>query len=835
MLDGDKSKDELIVELQSKLAEAEETLYAIQNGEIDAIVTPQGSNESKVYTLESADTLYRNIVQEMGEGVATLTMDNTILYGNVQLANIMKLPLEKLIGQSLINFILSDDLEKYKKIFNNGLNGESKGEITIKASDGTVLPVQITINTIKDLKGVYAVITDLSTYKHNEELKIAQEQLNKSLKALSKSEENYKRILDNLQDAYIRADKDGNIIMTSPSAVRMYRYNSPDDMMGVSAKSLYKHQESRDQLIKQLYENGFVEDFESEALRKDGTSFSASVNSQFHYDDNGQIQGTEAFVRDFTERKKAEESIQKLANLVESSEDAIITKSLNGTITSWNIGAENIYGYSAEEIIGSNISILAPENLKQEIDELIEDIKQGKKVHHYETVRIRKDGLLINISITLSPIYIKGQLAGISTIARDITQSKEVEAELKIYRGQLENLVKERTAELESAYKSLKESQEHYLTLFNSIDEGFCTVEVIFDDNNHPVDYRFLEVNPAFEEQTGLVDAKNRLMRDMASDHEDYWFEIYGEVALTGKPIRFVNQAKELNRWYDVYAFKVGNPENREVAILFSDITKFKESENKLKNYQHTLEEQVKKRTKELTRSNSELEHFAHVASHDLREPLRMITSFLQLLERKYDDKLDKDAHEFIGFAVDGAKRLNNMINDLLEYSQVTSKDREFKQIESEQILEETLINLKVPIDENNAIISHDPLPTIVGDKEILVELFQNLISNSIKYHGEDTPKIHVSATEKNNYHCFSIKDNGIGMSNDHLERIFTIFQRLHGKDEYEGTGIGLSIAQKIVHEHGGQIWVESQQGNGSTFYFTIPIQPAPVESINTK
>jgi PAS domain S-box-containing protein len=825
MLNGDKTKDELIVELQSRLAEAEETLYAIQNGEIDAIVTPQGSNDSKVYTLESADTLYRNIVQEMGEGVATLTMDNTILYGNVQLANIMKLPLEKLIGQNLIDFIPSDDLEKYKKIFNNGLKRESKGEITIKSSDGTFLPVQIAINTIKDLKGVYAVITDLSTYKHNEELKNTQEELNKSLKALSKSEENYKRILENLQDAYIRADKDGNIIMTSPSAVRMYRYNSSSDMLGVSANSLYKNQESRDQLIKQLYKNGFVEDFEIEALRKDGTSFSASVNSQFHYDDNGQIQGTEAFVRDFTERKKAEESIQKLANLVESSEDAIITKSLNGTITSWNKGAETIYGYSADEIIGSNISILAPKNLKLEIDELIEDIKQGKKVHHYETVRIRKDGRLINISITLSPIYIKGQLVGISTIARDITQSKKVEAELKRYRGQLENLVKERTVELESAYKSLKESQEHYLTLFNSIDEGFCTVEVIFDENNYPVDYRFLEVNPAFEKQTGLIDAKNNLMRDMASDHEDYWFEIYGKVALTGKPIRFVNEAKQLNRWYYVYAFKVGNPENREVAILFSDITKFKESENKLKNYQHTLEKQVKERTKELTRSNSELEHFAYVASHDLREPLRMITSFLQLLERKYDDKLDKDAHEFIGFAVDGAKRLNNMINDLLEYSQVTSKDKEFKPIDSEQILEETLINLKVPIDENKAVISHDPLPTIVGDKEILVELFQNLISNSIKYHGNDPPKIQVSAKEENNHHCFSIKDNGIGMSNDHLERIFTIFQRLHGQDEYEGTGIGLSIAQKIVHEHGGQIWVESQEGKGSTFYFTIPIQ----------
>ena len=819
------SKDELIIELQSRLDEAEETLHAIQNGEIDAIVTPQGTDGPKVYTLESDDTLYRNIVQEMGEGVATLTLDNTILYGNAQLANIIKVPLEKLIGKNLTDFISSDDRKKYEQIFTNGLNKECKGEININAADGTFLPIQIAINTMKDFNGVYAVITDLSTHKHHEELKSAHEQLNKSVEALRKSEENYKRILENIQDAYIRADYNGRIIMASPSAVRMYRYNSPSEMIGVSANLLYKDQKSRDQLIDELHRNGFVEDYESKALRKDGTTFSASVNSQFHYDENGKINGTEAFVRDFTERKKYEESIQKLANLVESSEDAIITKSLKGTITSWNKGAEDIYGYEANKVIGNNISILAPEDLKQEINELITDIKHGKKIHHYETVRIRKDGKLINISITLSPIFNNGNLVGISTIARDITQSKKVETELKRYRGQLENLVKDRTAELETAYKSLKESQEHYLTLFNSIDEGFCTIEVIFDDNKCPVDYRFLEVNPAFEKQTGLIDAKGSLMRDMSPDHEDYWFEIYGNVALTGEPTRFINEAKDLNRWYDVYAFKVGNPENREVAILFNDITKFKESENKLKDYQHTLEDQVEKRTEELTRSNSELEHFAYVASHDLREPLRMITSFLQLLERRYDDKLDEDAHEFIGFAVDGAKRLNNMINDLLEYSQVTSKDREFTRVDAQQILDETLMNLKVPIDENNAIISHDSLPIIVGYKELLVELFQNLISNSIKYHSRETPEIHVSVKEQNNQYRFSIKDNGIGMSPDHLERIFTIFQRLHRKDEYDGTGIGLSIAQKIVHEHGGQIWVESKLGKGSTFYFTIPIK----------
>ena len=259
--------------------------------------------------------------------------------------------------------------------------------------------------------------------------------------------------------------------------------------------------------------------------------------------------------------------------------------------------------------------------------------------------------------------------------------------------NQMLNLEEIRTAELEGAYESLEVSKEHYLTLFNSIDEGFCTIEVIFDDNDKPIDYRFLDMNPAFEKQTGLNEAKGKLMRNLASDYEEYWFEIYGKIALTGKPRRFVTEAKALAKWYDVYAFKVGGPESREIALLFNDITKFKISENKLKEYQHSLEEKVEKRTEELTRSNSELEQFAYVASHDLREPLRMITSFLELLENRYNDQLDQDANDFIGFAIDGAKRLDNMINDLLGYSRVESKEREFTQVNSEEILEETLIN----------------------------------------------------------------------------------------------------------------------------------------------
>nr|WP_304412459.1 ATP-binding protein [Methanobacterium sp. SMA-27] len=429
-------------------------------------------------------------------------------------------------------------------------------------------------------------------------------------------------------------------------------------------------------------------------------------------------------------------------------------------------------------------------------------------------------------NVTSAPINDNNnKITGAVAVVRDITDRKTIEAELDMYRKNLERLVIARTADLEDAIKSLRESEEHYLTLFNSIDEGFCTIEVIFDSDNNPIDYQFLEINPAFTKQTGLEDAGGKLMRDLAPDHEEHWFEIYGKIALTGKPMRFVNPAKELNRWYDVYAFKIGSPESRQVAILFKDITKFKKLEKELREYQDTLEEEVKKRTEALTESNKELEQFAYITSHDLREPLRMITSFLQLLERRYKDQLDQDANEFIGFAADGAKRLDAMTNDLLQYSKISNKKRELIPVNFEHVLEHALTNLKVQIEENNAIITHDPLPTIIGDEQLKIQLFQNIIGNAIKYRSQENPKIHISATKEKNQYLFSIEDNGIGMSHEHLEKIFTIFQRLHTHEEYEGTGIGLAIAHKIVHQQGGQIWVESVLGKGSTFYFTIRIQ----------
>lgn len=234
-------------------------------------------------------------------------------------------------------------------------------------------------------------------------------------------------------------------------------------------------------------------------------------------------------------------------------------------------------------------------------------------------------------------------------------------------------------------------------------------------------------------------------------------------------------------------------------------------------------EEALAQKARELSRSNADLEYFAYITSHDLQEPLRMVSSYLQLLERRYKDQLDADAREFIAYAVDGASRMQTLINALLSYSRVGTRGKPFVPTDCSTVLERTLTNLKVAIEENDAVVTHDPLPTVMADEVQLARVFQNLIGNAIKFHGERPPQVHVGAQRGKGEWVFSVRDNGIGIDPQHFERIFMIFQRLHSQDEYPGTGIGLAICKRIVERHGGRIWVESQPGQGSTFYFTIP------------
>jgi signal transduction histidine kinase len=240
-------------------------------------------------------------------------------------------------------------------------------------------------------------------------------------------------------------------------------------------------------------------------------------------------------------------------------------------------------------------------------------------------------------------------------------------------------------------------------------------------------------------------------------------------------------------------------------------------------NVRKHIERQLKKTMTDLERSNEELQQFAYVASHDLKEPLRMVTSYVQLLERRYKDKLDADANEFIAFAVDGALRMQRLINDLLTYSRIGTQGRKLQPTDCEVIFEQTITNLRPAIEESGARITHDPLPTISADPSQILQLFQNLIGNAIKFSGHKQLKVHLSAERKDDHWLFSVSDNGIGIKPEFFNRIFVIFQRLHGKEEYSGSGMGLAICKKIVERHGGRIWVESEPGKGTIFYFTIP------------
>ena len=237
-------------------------------------------------------------------------------------------------------------------------------------------------------------------------------------------------------------------------------------------------------------------------------------------------------------------------------------------------------------------------------------------------------------------------------------------------------------------------------------------------------------------------------------------------------------------------------------------------------------EEILKLKLEELARSNAELEQFAYVSSHDLQEPLRMITSYLQLLQRRYQGKLDDKADKYINYAVDGALRMQVLINDLLEFSRVTTRAKEPEPTDSEFILNQTLSNLELYIRQNNASVSHDPLPEVIADSTQLAQVFQNLIINGIKFNSGARPRIHISSERKAKEWIFSVKDNGIGIDPQYAEKIFEVFKRLHNKEKYPGTGIGLAICKKIIELHGGRIWVESELDKGTIFYFTLPINP---------
>jgi PAS domain S-box-containing protein len=502
--------------------------------------------------------------------------------------------------------------------------------------------------------------------------------------------------------------------------------------------------------------------------------------------------------QEITERKKAEEKIKAekefSEKLISTANAIIVGLDREHRIQLFSEGAERITGYKAEEVMGKDwFGLFFKKEMCPEMVKVWNDA-WGKDLHSYTNPIYSKTGKEIIAQWSNTSIMNeKKEPILVLCIAVDITERKKAE-------------------------EALSASEVRYRRLFESAKDGI----LILDAETGMI----ADVNPFLIEMLGF--SHEQLLekaiweigcfRDIASNKAKFMeLQRQGYVRHEDLPLETTDGRRvEVEFVSNVYTVN----HQKVIQCNIRDITERKRAEEKLRNTLLDLE-----------RSNKELQQFAYVASHDLQEPLRMVASYTQLLEKRYKDKLDSDANEFIQFAVDGAIRMQRLINDLLIYSRVGTRGKSFEPTDSHAVLGQAIANLSALIEENQAVVTNDDLPPIMVDESQMVQLFQNLIGNAIKFRGDQSPRIHVSAEQKGNEWVFSVKDNGIGIDPQFNERIFVVFKRLHQKEEYPGTGMGLAICKKIVERHGGRIWVKSELEKGSTFYFSIPVIGKSIEA----
>lgn len=374
----------------------------------------------------------------------------------------------------------------------------------------------------------------------------------------------------------------------------------------------------------------------------------------------------------------------------------------------------------------------------------------------------------------------------------------------------------------EFLFRELRDSEKKYRKLFTNMLNGFAYHKVLLNKNNVPVDLVFHEVNDAFEKMTGLQkkDIIGKKVTEVLSGIKDTGYDFIGEfgkVAMTGEELHTEQYFPLLKRWY---SFLVYGPEKEYCAVVFEDITDRKLAE--LEREEHLRK--VNTLMAELERSNQDLQQFANIVSHDLQEPLRTVSSFVQLLARRYAGKLDDRAETYIGFAVEGTQQMNKLLNDLLAFARVGGGQLHLQSLELRFVLNKALKNLGKSIEAKQAVIKCTELPAIKGDETQLVQLFQNLIANALKFNERKNPFVDITAEMREQECVICVRDNGIGINPEDIDRVFLIFQRLHRGEQYNGSGIGLALCKKIVERHGGKLWAESQPGVGSSFYFSLPV-----------
>jgi len=660
--------------------------------------------------------------------------------------------------------------------------------------------------------------------------------------ALRESQDRLNSIIQSAMDAILTIDEDQRIVMFNDAAEKMFGCTAAD-AMGQSMERFVParyHATHREQ-ISQFGAAGATKRTMAGrqamyARRTSGEEFpiEASISQ---VETSGEKLFT-VIVRDITERRRAEEVREWLAAVVESSDDAIISKTLSGTITAWNSGAEKLFGYPSAEVLGKSIEMLLPPDRAGEETEILARIGRGERVQHFETVRVRKDGRRIDVSATISPIQdSNGIIMGASKIARDISERKRAECALRslsdcnesLMRATDESTLLQRICDLVVNVGGYRMAWVGYAVH----DEKKTVRAAAFA--GHEVGYLdTLHMTWADEERgrgptgTTIRSGKARVCYDIATDPS---FAPWREEALRrgyrSSMVLPLKSGSEVLGAISIYATEVRAFDAAEQHLLeeLSNNLSYGITALRARQDRRQAEEKLARKADELGRSNADLEQFAYVASHDLQEPLRMVAAYTQLLAERYRGRLDDNADKFIGYASEGALRMQVLIQDLLAFSRTGRRETSNVSVDCNSVLREVLQTMASSIQESRAVITHQELPVIWADRTQIAQVFQNLIGNAIKFRREVPPVISIRAEKADQHWMFSVSDNGIGISAEHAGNIFVVFHRLHTRSEYPGNGIGLAICKKIIERGGGKIWVESQAGSGSIFRFTVPLQ----------
>jgi len=743
--------------------------------------------------LAGSEDRYRGLLEAAPDAMVVVNQSGEIVLLNVQAEKQFGYNRDELAGQSVESIIPEGFAER---LVADGTRTAAEAlaqqigtgiELSGLRKDGSEFPIEIMLSPLESADGVLvtAAIRDISVRKDAE-------------KHLAQTEARYRGLLEAAPDGMVVVNKRGDIVLLNARAEKQFRYWR-DELIGKKVKSIIP-----EGFAERLIADGTRTAVEALAqqigmgieligLRKDGSEFPIEIMLSPLESTEGIL--VTAAIRDITVRKEAESHLAQMEGryrgLLEAAPDGMVVVNQASEIVLLNAQAENQFGYRRDELIGQRVTSIIPEGFAERLiadgtrtaaEALAQQIGTG-----IELIGLRNDGSEFPIEIMLSPLESTEGIL-VTAAIRDITVRKEAERHL---------------GQMEGRYRGLLEAAPDGMVVVNQAGE----IVLLNAQAENQFGYRRDEL--IGQRVTNIIPEgfAERLIADGTRTAAEALAQ------QIGMGIELIGLRKDRSEFpIEIMLSPLESTEGILVTAAIRDITVRKDAEG------HLVE-----KIEELNRSNEELEQFAYLASHDLQEPLRMVASYTQLLSRRYKGKLDSDADEFIAFAVDGANRMQRLIQDLLSYSRVGKKGQELLDISSDGALQKALFNLSVAIKHSGALVTHGDLPDVNADEIQLIQLFQNLVGNAIKYQGPGIPHIHVSAARNGSPKwTFSVQDDGLGIDPQFFERIFGMFQRLHKRDEFDGTGMGLAICKKIVERHGGSISVESKPGLGSTFSFTL-------------